>query len=137
MAATVEETGDRDAILAIRSALAGIVDPCSIATGIPINLLDMGLVESISVVGGTATLVLVLTSPLCWQSSNIRAAIEDGVLAVEGIDEVVVRVNHHGQWDPDRIAASAARLRRRRAPRPAVSGYVRTISEPHQNASDA
>ena len=70
----------RPATLAdVRDAVAGVVDPCSIATGVPLTLAEMGMVRGIAVDGGQVSLTLVLTSPVCWQSGNIIQAVEASV----------------------------------------------------------
>jgi metal-sulfur cluster biosynthetic enzyme len=96
----------------VREALAGVVDPCSIATGIPLTLLEMGMVEDIAVGHGRVTVVLVLTSPVCWQAGNIIQAVETSVGRVPGVASVACTVNHDAGWLPDQMDPGA-RLRLR------------------------
>jgi metal-sulfur cluster biosynthetic enzyme len=103
----------------VRTALRTVVDPCSIATGVPIDLLDMGLIKRIEIDGGTVLVELRLTSPICWQSMNIREAIRDAVGALPGVDTIDIPVDHGADWMPDMMAPTArARLR---AARPLVA----------------
>jgi metal-sulfur cluster biosynthetic enzyme len=101
----------------VREALAGVVDPCSIATGIPLTLFEMGMVEDIAMGDGQVTVTLVLTSPVCWQAGNIIQAVETSVGRVPGVASVICTVDHDAGWLPGQMD-SGARLRLRAA-RPA------------------
>lgn len=91
--------------------LSEVVDPCSIATGVPINLIDMGMVERAECVDGVARVILRLTSPVCWQASNIVASIERKALAIEGISSLDCQFSL-GSWMPDMMNKDArSRLR--------------------------
>jgi metal-sulfur cluster biosynthetic enzyme len=98
----------------VREALMRVVDPCSIATGIPLTLFEMGMVEEIAVKDGRVTITLVLTSPVCWQAGNIIQAVETSVGRVPGIASVACTVNHDSAWLPGRMDPGA-RLRLRAA----------------------
>ena len=103
-----------EAMLArLRQALDLVVDPCSIATGVPITLQDMGLVQSVTCRDGHAQVVLRLTSPLCWQQTNIIEAVENALGQVADITSVACAIDHSAQWLPNMMAGDAqARLRR-------------------------
>jgi metal-sulfur cluster biosynthetic enzyme len=98
----------------VRDALARVVDPCSIATGVPLTLAEMGMVEGIAVEDGRVTVTLVLTSPACWQAGNIIQAVETSVGRVPGVASVACTVNHNAGWLPDQMEPGA-RLRLRAA----------------------
>ena len=76
----------------VEAALRQIVDPCSIATGVPINLVQMGMVLAAERDGSTARVTLQLTSNICIQIGIIESRIYEEVGAVDGITEVVVHV---------------------------------------------
>jgi metal-sulfur cluster biosynthetic enzyme len=94
-------------------ALETVVDPCSIATGIPISLADMGMLQNVSVEGNHVVVTLALTSPICWQVGNIIEAVEKSVSAVPGVESARCAVDHEADWLPSAMAESA-RLRLRR-----------------------
>lgn len=98
----------------VREALARVVDPCSIATGVPLTLSEMGMVEDIAIEDGHVTVTLVLTSPVCWQAGNIIQAVETSVGLVPGVASVACTVNHNAGWLPDQMEPGA-RLRLRAA----------------------
>ena len=102
-----EESGDRVAV--ILSALRDVVDPCSIATGSPVNLPEMGLVKDVRVVDATATVLLRVTSPMCMQVGNIVDAVEARLLRLAGITTVVCSVDPDADWTPALMAPSVRR----------------------------
>lgn len=99
--ADITDDSPRSAVI---EALSQVVDPCSIATGRPISLLDMGLVEDVEIAEGEATIVLWPTSPVCMQMPLIRDAVESTVREVVGIERVRCRVDVDSEWLPSRMA---------------------------------
>ena len=73
----------------LRDALRRVVDPCSIATGVPVDLLDMGLVSDLRLDGGTAYVELIVTSPLCTQIGLIIERVQDVLKDVDGVCQQV------------------------------------------------
>ena len=61
---------------AVHAALEGIVDPCSAATGVPLSILDMGLLRGVKIVGDEVLVDLRLTSPLCHQAPYFIMEVE-------------------------------------------------------------
>ena len=91
------------------------------ATGVPINLVEMGMLKQIHVEGGAVRISLRVTSPLCWQATNILAKVEELVGAVPGVISVACDFDTGNEWMPSMMAdAARARLRRIR-PLPAVA----------------
>jgi metal-sulfur cluster biosynthetic enzyme len=98
---------------AVRQALENVVDPCSIATGVPISIADMGLIKELRWLDGEVKLVLQLTSPICWQAANILSAVEHTVMSVPGVRSVHCTLDPTSEWMPSMMSAGArARLRR-------------------------
>ena len=100
----------------VTEALRSVVDPCSIATGVPINLVDMGIVRGIRIDGTHVEIQLRFTSPVCLQAMNITCAIENAVMAIDGVGQVTCDTRSGAwEWKPSMMAPSAqARLRRLR-----------------------
>src|SRR5260370_178316 len=102
----------------LRDALRRIVDPCSIATGVPVDLLDMGLVKDLRLDGGTAHVELIVTSPLCTQIGliveRVREVLKGGaVVCSEGDMHVIpwgLRKWKRGSWVTCRHSASTSPL---------------------------
>src|SRR4051794_4850395 len=96
------------------AALAGVADPCSLATGVPVNIVDMGIVDDVRVEGAAVSVRFVLTSPVCMQAGNIFDQVERTVTRIAGVDSVICEVDRSDVWGwtPDRMAPEAiARLR--------------------------
>lgn len=100
----------------VHRALDRVVDPCSIATGVPITLADMGLVEDVAVTGGRAHIRLRVTSPFCMHIGNIHERILDVVGEVPGVDAVDLDIDDGMTWLPSMMAPESQR--RLRAIRP-------------------
>ncbi len=99
----------------VEAALARVVDPCSIATGVPISLPEMGLVERIEIDEGAVAVTLRLTSPICLQVGNIVSAVEERIGSIEGVTSARCEVNPAGEWLPTMMSTTAREeLRRRR-----------------------
>jgi len=98
----------------VTEALRSVVDPCSIATGAPIDLVDMGMVKGIKIDAAHIEIQLRFTSPLCFQAMNIITAIEKAVMAIDGVEQVTCDTRSGAwEWRPEMMAPSAqARLRR-------------------------
>jgi metal-sulfur cluster biosynthetic enzyme len=100
------------------AVLHRVVDPCSIATGVPISLVEMGLVERVSIEGDVAVVVLQLTSPVCMQVSNIREAVEAGALEIDGLTGARCEIDPEATWLPELMAESARERLRQARPVP-------------------
>jgi metal-sulfur cluster biosynthetic enzyme len=92
----------------IRVALCGVNDPCSVASSIPLNVLDMGLVRGWTIDDGHVGVRLILTSVACWHATAIADAIERRLLAIDGVDAVSVELDHETLWQP-RLMSGRAR----------------------------
>lgn len=96
-----------DAVLV--NALRTVIDPCSAATGIPLSLVDMGLIERASRSDSVATVHLRLTSPICWNAAPMMQAIRETLLRTPGITEVECTADHGLEWTPGHMLTSAHR----------------------------
>ncbi len=102
----------------LRDALRRVVDPCSIATGVPVDLLDMGLVKDLRFDGSTARVELIVTSPLCMQIGLIVDRVREVLAEVDGVGSVEVTVDARAEWWPGMMAASARQRLREVRPLP-------------------
>jgi metal-sulfur cluster biosynthetic enzyme len=96
---------------AVRDALREVVDPCSIATGVPVNLPDMGMVKEVRVLDGSIVITLRVTSPLCMQVGNIVEAVEKRLRRIPEITSVVCTVDPTPDWTPELMAPARRRVR--------------------------
>ena len=126
-AATTTDGDDPARYPDMLDALREIHDPCSVATGIAIDIVDMGLIGSVRRNGATIEIGLCLTSPACWQAVGMAAAIEAALLRLEGVDEVRCVPDLAKHWMPDRMDPGVrARLREVRSyPAPRAGASLR------------
>ncbi len=91
---------DREQALA---ALRNVVDPCSRATGRPMSVIDLGLVdaEGVSVSGDKVEIGLVLTDPMCVFYRDLSSWIEQELLA-SGFSSVSIKTLDE-LWVPSRM----------------------------------
>jgi metal-sulfur cluster biosynthetic enzyme len=104
----------------VRAALRGVADPCAIATGVPIDVVGMGLVKDVRVAGGTVTVELQLTSPFCMQIGLLSDQSRTAVGRLPGVTEVLVEVDHAAEWMPEDMEPEAQAALRRVRPLPLV-----------------
>ena len=89
---------------AVRSALNGILDPCSVAAGVPAGLVDMGLVRSLEVRGGaegaTVRVEIGVTEPGCLMGFPFAREAEKLLGGLPGVAAVEVALDYAHDWEP-------------------------------------
>lgn len=97
---------------AVLAALSAVVDPCSKTNGCWVNLVDLGMVDSVDIddSSGRVTVYLVLDDPVCLYLFDIRSEIKSRVEALTGVTAVETKVRGDKVWFPDR-ATDAVRRR--------------------------
>lgn len=63
---------------------------------IPLNIVELGLVYNVGVVGGQANIKMTLTSPGCHLGGQIAANVQERLLALDAIEEANIEL----VWDP-------------------------------------
>jgi metal-sulfur cluster biosynthetic enzyme len=92
-----------------------IPDPCSLATGIPLSIREMGLLQSLACNEGRVTVRMQITSPMCMMAAYFMREIEQRLLAHADVKSVHVEFDHALEWKPEHISAEARqRLAERR-----------------------
>jgi metal-sulfur cluster biosynthetic enzyme len=94
----------------VREALSTVFDPCSVAAGAPLSLIDMGLVHGWSFENGHLQLRLDITSPACAMAGHFIAEAEQHLRVLGGVTSVGISVQPSGTWTPDRITPEGRRL---------------------------
>ena len=93
-------------IARIKAALARVTEPCSIAFGKPISIVEMGLIERIDVLEGNAEITLCLTDAACVHFAGMQRFIRDELLELPEISTVEVKQTLDRLWTPDRRNAA-------------------------------
>lgn len=87
----------------ITSALRDCFDP-----EVGINLVDLGMIESVGMEDGAVHVRLLLTSPGCPQTEEIEEQVRQRLLSVPGVQRVRVDFSD-APWSPDRVSEKARR----------------------------
>lgn len=82
----------------IKAALNRINDPCSIASGRPIGLIDMGLVLGWQIEGRALHLTFAVTFPGCTMAPHFTEAAREALLAFDEFDRVEASVDTDHVW---------------------------------------
>jgi metal-sulfur cluster biosynthetic enzyme len=93
MSVTVTVTVD-----AVRAALNSVIDPCSVAAGVPAGLDDMGLVRSIHLDGEHVDVMIGVTEPTCLMGVIFLRDAEAAIHSQCGVDSVTVRLDHQFRY---------------------------------------
>lgn len=98
-------------VAAVLEALSAVVDPCSKMNGCLVNLVDLGMVESVDIDDSTGrvTVYLVLDDPICLYLFDIRSEIKSRVEVLTGVTAVETNVRGDRVWFPDRATEAAQR----------------------------
>ncbi|AGC41438.1 hypothetical protein MYSTI_00079 [Myxococcus stipitatus DSM 14675] len=92
---------------AIRERIQSIPDPCSLATGVPLGIGEMGLIESVVNHAGKVTVRLHITSPMCMMAAYFMREVEQRLQGQEGVESVHVEFDHDLKWTPRDIQPEA------------------------------
>lgn len=92
----------------VRFELDAIKDPCSVASGIPIGLDEVGLIDTVTVdPDGRTEVRLRLTSPFCHMIGFFKVEADRIVTAIPGITALTLTADNGLDWSPSRIAPAA------------------------------
>lgn len=96
----------------VRERLRGVLDPCSVAAGNAMEIVEMGLVDRLEVREGRVDVHLRLTSPTCPMLEHFAREMRRVLSDVPGVDSINVHPDTGMDWTQDHIAPQA-RARRR------------------------
>jgi metal-sulfur cluster biosynthetic enzyme len=102
VAKAVEIPPGREAVI---GALDNCFDPCCQERRI--SVVDMGLIESIKILGREVKVEMVLTTGWCPFASRLLEMVEEEVGALPGVEAVDVEVVWDPTWTPERMSAGA------------------------------
>lgn len=107
----------------VRARLADVIDPCSISVGVPLSILEMGLVVGVAVgVDQVVTVKLRLSSPGCMMGALLfEREIRTALRPLGWIEEVRVDIDDTASWSEQEIEPRSLRrlqaMRRQRESR--------------------
>lgn len=110
----------------VRRLLDEIHDPCSVAAGLHLGLVEMGLVKSVRVsTDGDVDITLRLTSPFCEMVGFMKGEAIDRIAELPDVKSVNVQADSGFDWSPETMSADARRRRDERLLRLARSRTAR------------
>lgn len=86
----------------IRTRLRQLFDP-----ELGLNVVDLGLIREIEVVGTTATVTMTLTSPGCPIGEVLVEGVRSLITATPGITNAIVHLVWNPPWSPSHISPTA------------------------------
>ena len=93
---------------AILAALDQIKDPCSLANGTPMGLVEMGLIKALNIgEDGEVAIELRLTSPFCHMIGFFKVEAQARLMALPGVTSVGLSADQGLDWSPGMISAAA------------------------------
>lgn len=95
----MNEPNLRDRVI---DAIRTVFDP-----EIPIDVYELGLIYEVRLDGGTAHIVMTLTTPNCPSAQSLPAEVERVVRALDGIDDVTVTITFDPPWDKTMMSEAA------------------------------
>ena len=96
----------------VRTRLEQVLDPCSCFTQEPVSIVDLGLVEDVTVCGAVARVAILPTSPGCTYLPYIEQDVERRAGAVAGIERVEVSTVTDEIWTRERMDDEVREARR-------------------------
>lgn len=88
--------------MALWEALRQVIDP-----ELGINIVDLGLIYSVTSEAGAVTVIMTVTTPGCPMEHSLVFGVETTVLATPGVRGVQVKVVHDPPWEPSRMTPEA------------------------------
>lgn len=96
---------------AVHERLDRIVDPCSAANGSDLSIVEMGLLDAITIDGGHVTVDLRVTSPHCMMLGVFIDSVDREVGSLAGVEHVDVNFDAGMEWSADMITEEGRRKR--------------------------
>jgi metal-sulfur cluster biosynthetic enzyme len=89
----------------VREALRHVIDP-----ELGVNIVDLGLVYRVDVVGPRVRVEMTMTSPACPLGEYLRDLVDSTIKwRVPGIEEVEIALVFDPRWNADMMSADARR----------------------------
>ena len=96
------------------SKCSEVIDSCSASHGSNLNLVEMGLIKSVSIEDGHASITLRLTTPTCSMVAYLVEEVERSVSALSEVESVEARPDYGANWKP-KMMTEEATIRRQEA----------------------
>jgi metal-sulfur cluster biosynthetic enzyme len=113
----------------VMRGLEEVIDPCSVTAGAPLSVVDMGLVNELSVgEEGVVRVSMRATSAMCTMIAGIMKIAEDRLARVEGVTRVEIKLCSGAIWTEADMTERGRRILQARRERSRAEVTVR----PHE-----
>jgi metal-sulfur cluster biosynthetic enzyme len=89
------------------ACLEGIVDPCSVASGVPAGLVSMGLVGPVAIEdgpdGADVSVTLYITEPGCMMGALFELTAKRALAELPGVKRAEVVMDYAHVWGPEQM----------------------------------
>ena len=99
--------GELTATESVWKALDAVADPCSLVTGDPISIVDLGIVRDVRAEDDEVVIVIAPTSPGCMVLPIISTMASDTAKAAIGNDSVRVELDRDFVWSSAAMSPEA------------------------------
>jgi metal-sulfur cluster biosynthetic enzyme len=94
--------------------LDNVLDPCSCMTDQPVSIVDLGLVNEVSIEGQSVHLELLPTTPMCMYMTQIIDEAAAEVRKLDDVADVEIEENIEDMWRPERMSDDLQEAREQR-----------------------
>lgn len=91
----------------IMERLDEVLDPCSTFTECPQSILDLGLVDQVTINGRDVTVHLLPTNQLCMYIPHMTEDIQNRIQDMPAVESISVEVVNDEVWTQDRMTREA------------------------------
>jgi metal-sulfur cluster biosynthetic enzyme len=95
----------------IRAVLGRIHDPCSVAAGRPVSVLDMGLVCGWTLEEGVLTVTFCVTFAGCTMAPHFAQAAAHDLAMLPGVERIQTVIDTTFVWTPEMMQAAPMTMR--------------------------
>ena len=74
---------------------------------VPVNIYELGLIYDIKVNGRKVEIKMTLTTPNCPVAESLPKEVKEGVMQVEGIDDVNLELVWYPPWNKEMMSEAA------------------------------
>ena len=91
----------------VRERLRDVLDPCSVAAGNSMDIVEMGLIRRLEISDGHLDVYLCLTSPTCPMLEHFAKESRRVLADVAGVDTIELHGDTGMDWTADRLSPQA------------------------------
>lgn len=92
---------------AVREVLTTIKDPCMVAGGLDLSIVELGLITDVTVAGDNVGIEITFTEVGCQFTHRVIDSIYAAVEVIPGVETIQVTPQWDKAWTPERMSPEA------------------------------